>query len=219
MDEPPVTEAEIQIIRDALRAAYDPVLAEPVPAVLQAVARRGLRRRGLRRLAALLASGVALGIWAGWQLHGAGMSVDTQIARRAAAAHAAYAAEVRHPVEVGAQQEAQLAAWLSERLGMKVWAPDLREAGMALVGGRLLPGETQPAAWLMYEARDGRRLTLYWAPDLTRQGKTELGYTRERNLHVFHWVDEECGYGVASADLGKDALRRIALLVYDQLEK
>jgi anti-sigma factor RsiW len=72
MDEPPVTEAEIQIIREALRAAYDPVLAEPVPATLQAAARRGLRRRGLRRLAALLAgawrSGYG-GLAASWRGH------------------------------------------------------------------------------------------------------------------------------------------------------
>src|SRR5688572_15680302 len=216
MNEPPlITEAEIEAMRDALRAAYDPVLAEPVPAALRNAAQRGLKRQGPGRLAAaLLASGVAIGVWAGWQLQGAGPDVETQVARRAAAAHVAFAAEVRHPVEMGADQEAQLAAWLSERLGMKVWAPNLRDAGMALVGGRLLPGETKPAAWLMYEALDGRRVTLYWSPDTTRKGKGELGYTREKNVDIFHWVDEECGYAVVSADTGKEALRRIASLVY-----
>ena len=221
MNEPPlITEAEIQALRDALRAAYDPVLAEPVPAALHIATRRGLKRRRLGWLAAaLLAGGVAIGMWAGWQLQNAGPDVDAQVARRAAAAHLIFAAEVRHPVEMGADQEAQLAAWLSERLGMKVWAPNLQAVGMALVGGRLLPGETKSAAWLMYEARDGRRVTVYWSPDTTRKGKSELGYTREKNLHIFHWVDEECGYAVASADIGKEVLRRIASLVYEQLEK
>jgi anti-sigma factor RsiW len=218
---PPITDDEIDCrLRDALRAAYDPVLEEPVPAALHGALSRRLKRRRLGRLvAALLASGAAIGLWTGWQLQDAGPDVNAQVARRAAAAHATYAAEVRHPVEVGADQEAQLAAWLSERLGMKVWAPDLQGTGMALVGGRLLPGETRPAALLMYEARDGRRVTIYWSPDTTRKGDSGLGYTREKNLDIFHWVDEECGYAVASADTGKEALRRIASLVYEQLEK
>ena len=62
------------------------------------------------------------------------------IARRAAIAHATYSPEVRHPVEVGADDEQHLVGWLSKRLGIKLRAPKLDEAGMSLVGGRLLPG-------------------------------------------------------------------------------
>lgn len=211
--------------QDALRAAYEPVLAEPIPAGL----RRALpRRAGPGRLAlaaALVAAGICVGGFAGWQLQpvrtGAGLFADrgSQVVRRAAVAHATYAADVRHPVELGADDEAQLVAWLSTRLGMKVWAPNLQAAGMTLVGGRLLPGETRPAAWLLYEARDGRRVTLYWAPDLTQRGSAELQYARRKNVHVFYWLDEECGYAVASADLDEQALRRTAVLAYEQLEK
>ena len=101
---------------------------------------------------------------------------------------------------------------------MQVVAPDLRTAGLSLVGGRLLPGEVRPAALLLYETREGLRATIYWAPDTTRKGKGQLAYARERNVSVFYWVDEECGYGVSSADLAKDQLRRIARMAYDQLE-
>lgn len=204
-------------VRVALREAYEPVHSEPVPAVLLHWKEPRLANRALP--AKFVAAGVALGFAAGWALHSLDPDIAAQVARRTAVAHELYAAEVRHPVEVGGAEEAPLAAWLSERLGMRVSAPDLQDAGMALVGGRLLPGETRPAAWLLYEARDGRRVTVYWAPDATRKGKSELGYAQHGNVQVFHWVDEECGYGVASADLGKEALRRIALLVFEQLEE
>ena len=61
------------------------------------------------------------------------------MARRAAVAHAVYSPEVRHPVEVGADQEQHLVTWLSKRLGLKIKAPKLDEAGMALVGGVAQP--------------------------------------------------------------------------------
>ena len=202
-------------LHEALHEIYDPVLDEPVPAAL---ARFQYRRTRQAVAAALVAASIALGLAAGWVLHIQSGELEGRMVRRAATAHEVYAAEVRHPVEVGAAQEAELASWLSERLGMPVVAPDLRTAGLALVGGRLLPGETRPAALLLYETRDGRRATIYWAPDTTRKGKGELGHAHERNVDVFYWVDEECGYGVASADIAKDQLARIARMVYDQLE-
>src|SRR6185312_11907936 len=102
----------------------------------------------------------------GWQLRPARLMAQsaadtTVIARRAAIAHATYSPEVRHPVEVGADDEQHLVNWLSKRLGVKVRAPKLEEAGMSLVGGRLLPGESGPVALFMYQSQNGRRLTLY----------------------------------------------------------
>jgi len=102
---------------------------------------------------------------------------------------------------------------------MKVTAPNLDAAGMSLVGGRLLPDESGPAASLMYETRDGRRATLYWAPDATREGRVNLRSTRDGNVRVFYWIDDECGYALASADLGEEELRRAAALAYKELEE
>ena len=210
----PETEFDARL-SEALHEIYDPVLAEPVPGALSDFQYRRIR---LAVQAAVVALAVAVGLVAGWILHLHGGEAEARMVRRAATAHEVYAAEVRHPVEVGAAREAELAGWQSERLGMPVVAPDLRTAGLALVGGRLLPGEIRPAALLLYETRDGRRATIYWAPDTTRKGKAALGYARERNVNVFYWVDEECGYGVASGDIAKDHLGRIARMVYAQLE-
>jgi len=206
---------------DEVRATYDPLLAEPVPERL----RRSPRRSPLRGLgiAASWALAAALGGVAGWQLHAmrtapAPAGDMAVMARRAAIAHATYSPEVRHPVEVGADQEQHLIAWLSKRLGVKVRAPDLDAAGMSLVGGRLLPGESGPVALFMYQTPTGRRLTLYVRAEAAHNRETAFRYAREKSVSVFYWIDRDCGYAIASADLEKDELLRVAMLVYKQLE-
>jgi anti-sigma factor RsiW len=219
---------------EELRSHYDPVLAEPVPEQLQHAASGKPRAQsgGVRRAwrtAALAAScavlGAALGALAGWQLHasrtGPSATATTDgavMARRAAVAHAVYSPEVRHPVEVGADQEQHLVTWLSKRVGLKLKAPKLEEVGMALVGGRLLPGETGPVAQFMYQSERGRRMTLYVRAESAPNRETAFRYARENNVGVFYWIERDCGYAIASADLDKDELLRVATMVYKQLE-
>ena len=206
-----------------VREAYASMLEEPVPERLANVA---APRRSLARIAAIvawLAIGVAIGVPAGWSLRPERTVVQaapdaTLIARRAAVAHATYSPEVRHPVEVGADQEQHLVAWLSKRLGIPLRVPSLDEAGMSLVGGRLLPGENGPVAQFMYQSQNGRRLTLYVRTEASRNQETAFRYARESNVGVFYWIDREVGYAIASADLSKDELLRLANLVYKKLE-
>ena len=224
--------AVYQRVREELRSFYDPVLAEPVPERLERAARGrsrshdGLSRSRVAAIAAALAiAGVALGGIAGWNLHGwravptATADRAVAMARRAAVAHAVYSPEVRHPVEVGADQEQHLVTWLSKRLGVKVIAPRLEEAGMALVGGRLLPGETGPVAQFMYQSERGRRMTLYVRAEAAPQPETAFRYARENNVAVFYWIERDCSYAIASADLSKEELLTLATLVYKQLER
>jgi anti-sigma factor RsiW len=209
---------------ESLRALYDPVLDEPVPGRLMRSA--GVRRGwvSVAKAAAWLTIGIALGAIAGWQLHEwrapqpYAMDSAAAMARRAAMAHATYSPEVRHPVEVGADQEQHLVTWLSKRLGTKVRAPRLDEAGMSLVGGRLLPGESGPVAQFMYQSPAGRRITLYVRAEARGHRETAFRYARESNVGVFYWIDGDCGYALASADLTKEELLRIATLVYKQFE-
>jgi anti-sigma factor RsiW len=202
---------------EALRAAYGQAADDPVPLRLQRLLDRKPARKWLAQAAAGFVAGVALAGLAAWALREPPQAA--QMVREAAVAHAVYSQEMRHAVEVGAADKAHLQAWLSERLAMKVQAPDLESAGMALVGGRLLPGKTRPVAMLMYEAQDGRRATLYWAPDLAREPETGLAYALKNNVRVFYWLDAECGYALASQDLGKEELSRLAGMAHDQLEK
>ena len=206
-----------------VREAYDAMLSEPVPPRLAQAASRRLPWRRIAAAVAWIALGAAIGAPAGWQLKPERPVVQaapdtTIIARRAAIAHATYSPEVRHPVEVGADDEQHLVAWLSKRLGVKLRAPKLDDAGMSLVGGRLLPGDSGPVAQFMYQSQNGRRLTLYVRTEASRNRETAFRYARENNVGVFYWIDREVGYALASADLSKEELLRLANLVYKKLE-
>jgi anti-sigma factor RsiW len=199
---------------EALHALFDAVLAEPVPARLLE------RPAGMpaMRYAAVLAW-IAVGAVAGWGLRGWVIGTGPEavpLARQAAVAHALYTPEVRHPVEVGADQEQHLVGWLSKRLGAQVRAPKLNELGYGLVGGRLLPAAEGPAAQFMYQDVKGRRLTLYVRTNAKQNQETAFRYAREGALSVFYWVEGPLGYAL-SGDLEKDQLLRIAEAVYRQI--
>jgi anti-sigma factor RsiW len=215
--------AAYRALNEQLRALYEPVLDEPVPARLEGAALHHRRWRAAAAIAGWIAVGAALGGVAGWQLHAQhGPAALAQpdipvIARRAALAHATYAPEVRHPVEVGADQEQHLVAWLSKRLGGDVRAPRLESEGMTLVGGRLLPRDPGPVAQFMYQSAPGRRVTLYVRTEGPDQRETAFRFAREGNVRVFYWIDRKFGYALSSADLEREELLRLANEVYRQL--
>jgi anti-sigma factor RsiW len=211
-------------LTEQLRAQFGAVLEEPVPERLEQFTRRGARWRKAAAIAGWIAIGAAVGGTAGWELHAlrtpaavAAKPGAPVLAHRAALAHATYAPEVRHPVEVGADQEQHLVAWLSKRLGGDVRAPKLESEGMSLVGGRLLPRDPGPVAQFMYQNAQGRRATLYVRSEGPDQRETAFRYSREGNVRVFYWIDRKFGYALSSADLEREELLRLANLVYRQL--
>ena len=224
MDKEPQDEADLKVIKQALHELYDPVLREPVP---EHWLRGGRRRwRGRAIAAAWVAVGLAIGMLAGWQLHQwrspapAAFQAEGSVpafVKRAAVAHATYSPEVRHPVEVGADQEQHLVAWLSKRLGAQVRAPKLDSIGYSLVGGRLLPGDNGPVAHFMYQCPQGTRVTLYVRTGMTGNRETAFRYALEGNVGVFYWVDGKVGYAVSSADINKETLLNVANAAYQQL--
>ena len=215
--------AAYRSFNEMLRGRYDPVLDEPVPPRLERAARRSSRPPALALAAGWVALGIAIGTIAGWQLHAlqtppqAAKAEPPVIARRAALAHATYSPEVRHPVEVGADQEQHLVAWLSKRLGGEVRAPKLDGEGMALVGGRLLPRDPGPVAQFMYQNAQGRRVTLYVRTEGPDHRETAFRFAREGNVRVFYWIDRKFGYALSSGDLDRDELLKLANVVYRQL--
>jgi anti-sigma factor RsiW len=198
---------------EALRALYDPVLDEPVP--------HRLTRRPptLLRYAAVVAW-LALGGIIGWVAHDYGtgeLRADMpNWAKRAAVAHVVYSPEVRHPVEVAADQEAHLVTWLSKRLGADLKVPQLSALGYGLVGGRLLPGEHGPVAQFMYQDGKGQRLTLYVRTNAEDTQETAFRYARDNNVGVFYWLDHKLGYAL-SGEMDKAELLKVATAVYRQL--
>lgn len=208
-----------------LRALFDPVLDEAVPPhLVQAAsppAANGAWQRHAMQAAAAIVLVIAGGA-GGWLLRGGDSETASaspiSLARSAAIAHAVYTPEVRHPVEVGVEQEAHLVQWLSKRLGTKLQPPALSPLGYHLIGGRLLPGDGDgPVAQFMYEEGTGKRLTLYVARERAGRQETAFRYTQEKDLGVFYWIDGRMGYAL-SARLPKAELGKIADAVYAQLE-
>lgn len=212
----------------ALRALFNPVLEEPIPVGLR-VPRKGPSQ--WRRLVAGAAIALVSGS-AGWLLHGAGQA-DPQfahgmhlkpemyaagLARQAAIAHVVYSPEIRRPVEIGADQEEQLVAWLSKRLGSTIRPPRLGKVGYELIGGRLLPGARGPVAQFMYHDSTGQRLTLYVSAEQEFNKDTGFRFTQEGPVNVFYWIDGKFGYAL-SAGINRSELARVATAVYEQLEK
>jgi anti-sigma factor RsiW len=224
MDSGPQDEAELKFIKDALHELYDPVLAEPVPE--HWLRARGPRWRGFALAASWMLVGLAVGLVAGWQIREwrspapAAPRAETVPAfvHRAAVAHATYSPEVRHPVEVSADQESHLVAWLSKRLGAPLRAPHLESVGYTLVGGRLLPGEAgSPVAHFMYQCKTGTRVTLYVRANAPANRETAFLYSSEGPVKVFYWIDRKFGYAISSADIDKETLLKVAQAAYRQL--
>ncbi|HLX79375.1 MAG TPA: anti-sigma factor [Burkholderiales bacterium] len=219
MDSLPQDDPELKALSQALHQLYDPVLEEPVPQRLHAPRRRW---RVPAMAAAWAIVGLCAGIFAGWQLHASRASIASQsevpaFVKRAAIAHATYSPEVRHPVEVGADQEQHLVAWLSKRLGAQVHAPKLEAVGYSLMGGRLLPGDNGPVAHFMYQNAQGRRITLYVRTEAAENRETAFRFAAEGNVKVFYWIDRKLGYALSSTDLSKEDLLAVADAVYRQL--
>jgi anti-sigma factor RsiW len=182
-------------------------------------------RRGPRTPSAAagwMVLGIVVGAAGTWQLKPSPQTppaadASAAMARRAAVAHATYSPEVRHPVEVGVDQEAHLVAWLSKRLGAPLRPPQLEAVGYSLLGGRLLPGDNGPVAHFMYQSSRGTRVTLYVRTEMAGNRETAFRYSREGNVGVFYWVDRKLGYALSSGDISKDDLLSIANAVYQQL--
>jgi len=196
-----------------LRSVYSSVLDEPVPATLLQV-----RPRAWRGYVA--AAGVfALGIGLGWFVRGlfiAPQVVPSPLARQAATAHIVYSPEVRHPVEVTADEEEHLVRWLSKRLGTALKAPKLAPLGYELLGGRLLSGPQGPVAHFMYQDARGQRLTLYVSRQRGEPRDTAFRFSQEDRVSVFYWVDGNFGYAL-SGEVRREQLLKVADVVYKQL--
>jgi anti-sigma factor RsiW len=215
-----------QAQNDALRTLFAPVLDEPIPDTLRSAATRPaakqsrLPRWSLQRVAASLAIAV-LGGTIGWLAHGRYqpemLARAVPLPHQAAIAHAVFTPDVRRPVEVKAEQEDQLVAWLSKRLGTPVRPPKLGALGYELIGGRLLPGNSGPVAQFMYQEASGQRLTLYVSTEHPTNRDTAFRFAREGQINVFYWIDGPYGYAL-SASIAKDELGRIATAVYEQLD-
>lgn len=200
----------------AFRVLADAVDSRPF-AMPEFQARRQWLPRALR--AAAVVALVLLGVGGGWWLRGLESTERvgwSDLAEQAAVAHQTYVPEVLHPVEVTSDQEKHLVTWLSKRLGNPVRAPSLRALGYDLVGGRLLPSSSGPAAQFMYQNARMNRITLYVLSSESGREETAFRFVRNGPVGVFYWISDTLDYALAG-ELERERLLEVATAIYKQL--
>jgi anti-sigma factor RsiW len=220
-----------------LHRLHDEVVYEPLPPRLRLERYRnrtswwgrtlgwlGLSDFGLvPRLAIALLALVAVGA-SSWTLSLRYNRVEPEspqytFTRQAINAHVLYAPDMQHPVEFGADQENRFLTWMSERLGQVVHAPDLADLGYTLVGGRLLPAAGQPAAQLMYENADAKRITMYirgsWLASSGAAHDGTINFAGEDGLSAVYWIDGPFAYALLG-ELDREQLFAIAKIIQQQ---
>ena len=202
---------------EAIRARYGAVLNEPIPDRLT-LARITRSRRSWGAVAAAAAvAAFVVGGAAGWMARGASAAAPNEVAlftTDALDAHKLYISEVRHPIEVKAEED-HLLPWLSKRVGTTLRAPDLGAFDLKLLGGRLLPGVVGPAALFMYEGANGERFTIYCSR--IDAARTAFRYDADDGFGAVHWIEGKYGW-VVSGPKDRDKLKSVAIAAYDQIE-
>jgi anti-sigma factor RsiW len=209
--------------RDALRAAFASVAAEPIPPRLgleRLIQERLERRRRpwLTAAAVLLAFGI--GGTGGWFLHGGlappvATSSITLLAQQAVANYIVYTADRRRPTELGADQREDMAKWVSNRLDRPIVPPDLSKDGYNYMGGRLAATPDGPAGLFMYDDAQGVRLTVFVLP-LGAVPSAPIQHVDFAHINGCAWIDHGVGYTVVGKASLKE-LRRLAEVVRQQL--
>jgi anti-sigma factor RsiW len=209
--------AAYQAQRVALRAAFivpDRGTLPPQLDLARILQERRNQRLARWRIAAAIVLALGAGGAGGWFLHRPAepsrIALAMQLLKQEAfASHLVYASDRRHPIEVGATDEAHLKQWLSNRLGQKVAPPDLSSLGYKLIGGRLLATERgAPAALFMYDDAAGQRLTLLLRPMSTDLKAKEVD-SEQAGIAGCVWIADGMGYAVVAA-MPESELDRIA---------
>ena len=182
---------------------------DPAPAVRPAM------RPGKLMVAAAAVLLLVAGVGAGWLGRDLARTSSADLAGYALSAHRLYAAEARHSVEVTAEDSDHLVAWLSKRLDHPLRIPSLEAAGYRFVGGRLLPSEYGPAAQLMYEDADRRRVTLYLCAAELKDG-TEFQTARSGPVTALLWREAGLAWAMVG-DIDRDRLMDLAQQVQSEL--
>lgn len=206
--------------REALRAAFGGVAAEPIPPRLdlqRLIQERLARRRAPWRVAASVVLAFGVGGAGGWFLH-VGLQPATSsltlLTQEAVANHVVYTADRRSPTELGAEQRDDLARWVSNRLNHKVAPPDLSADGYHYMGGRLAATSDGPAGLFMYDDAQGVRLTVFVLP-MGAADSAPIQHVDFAHVDGCAWIDKGVGYTVVGK-LPPAELRRLAEQVRQQ---
>src|SRR5438552_12107909 len=131
--------------------------------------------------------------------------------------HLAYA-QIEGPAEFTSSEPGAVAAWLRDRVGMRVPVPDYSHAGIRLVGARISENDEQKIAYLLYE-KGHMLMSVFMLPDSAQVralgGKTvsyrghEYVARERKSLRTVSWRDGQAVFSLVSM-LDYDALLECA---------
>lgn len=197
-----------------LRTALNSVAEEPVPTRLNLshlMDAPGQSRLPFWRMAAAAVVLLAAGGSGGWILHGMyRQSTEGMVALadEAAASFSTYASDKVRPVELRADNMAELVDWATERMGHKPVLPDLSRSGYRLMGGRMISTAHGAGLMLMYDDDRGTRLVMLTRPMVSDQNKPMAPHV-QGNVEGWSWASGGMGYSLVGA-LSADMLHPLA---------
>lgn len=197
-----------------LRAAFDPIVEEPIPTRLNLANMVASRRRNRIfswRLAAAAVLLVFAGGSGGWYMHGLATLPNegvAALAREASDSFATYASDRIRPVELRADNMVELVDWATERMGQKPVLPDLSKSGYRLMGGRVVSTPHGAGLMLMYDNDQGTRLVMLTRPMAVDQTRTMTPHS-EGKVDGWSWALNGMGYSLVGS-LPSKALHPLA---------
>lgn len=214
----------------ALHEAFDHILDQPLPpAMEELVAKLEESReppaptpeRGLL-FGGALAVGIVLSVTSGWfanEWASPTRSVESlgAFTQRAFEAHAQLSDEMTPAAtkKDGGNGHA-LVQWMTQRTTRPFQsAPDLRQFGLTLTGGRVFLRRDLPVAQLIYESADDK-LSLYVGTSHEETAQSAITFMRKKDLSMFYWKQDNLEFSVVGK-MGKEDLLTIANAIHDQL--
>ncbi|QHQ36033.1 anti-sigma factor family protein [Algicella marina] len=226
----------LQSTDDALKAAFDDLLSEPVPLdLVRSIADpeepssattpeaanlpSAPGRWGFGAIAAGIAALAVTGLLSGY----AGYTLapeKTVVAQRGWMAdvadyHRVYAQESRHLAEVPPEEAAHIVEWIGARTGVPFSIPDLSAQGITFEGARLLVAGGKPVAQLLYKAEDGTVFALCFLQ--SGNGATDgIGSTDFEGVTMATWRTDTAAYVFVGPE-GNERLPELAAEAAEQV--
>jgi anti-sigma factor RsiW len=183
-----------------LRAALgDGLQRRANPALDPTSIRRGLRQRRYKGYAsaAMLVLALGIGSMGGWQVREMTLA-HTAPMTDALQAYRMFASQDFLPADYRPGSSRDLQGWLDRRFSRAERLPDLSSAGFTPTSARLMSTEQGPAAMVLYQAADGRRMTFYIRPPGEGNHLLPRGQRRDGELQAAYWSGPGYNYAVVS---------------------
>jgi anti-sigma factor RsiW len=184
-----------------LRAALSGALhLAPNPQLDPAAIRQGVRRQRSRHFAtaAVLLIAVSVGGLGGWQARTYSLVRPMEPMADAVQAYRMFAVKDGMATDWTAGASADAQGWLDQHFARADRIPDLASAGFKPVGGRMISTEQGPAAMLVYEGQNGRRVSFYIRPPGPQHYLLDRGARRDGELQADYWSSADYNYALVT---------------------